>query len=285
MDRRIIGICLICLMCACGGKQKKSVPLLPEPIQVDTLMAEEDTSFEEEQVEDLKLPARADESFADFLYNFAIDDKLQRSRIVFPLPCYTDNRKDSIDEEEWIYDPFFSQLESYSILFDRVEDMELEKDVTSNSVQIEWNYLSTDRIKRYYFERVQGKWILEAIDYAAIPKEKSAPEDFYNFYERFVNDSIFQLERIAHPLHFVTIDPDDEFQVLETTLEIGQWFAFQPALPREFLTNVNYGQRLSQKSHSRIIELKGFGNGFYNILHFQRRGGVWKLVKYEDLGD
>ena len=40
------------------------------------------------------VPATADESFADFFYNFASDEKLQLSRIVFPLPYYTMEKKE-----------------------------------------------------------------------------------------------------------------------------------------------------------------------------------------------
>ena len=44
----------------------------------------------------------------------------------------------------------------------------------------------------------------------------------------------------------------------------GQWFAFQPVLPRENLTNVNYGQNENVHSNTKVIEMKGFGNGFNN---------------------
>ena len=82
----------------------------------------------------------------------------------------------------------------------------------------------------------------------------------------FANDSVFQLSRLHEPLKFVTADPEDEFQILETTLEAGQWFAFQPVLPRENLTNVNYGQNENVHSNTKVIEMKGFGNGFNNTL-------------------
>ena len=39
----------------------------------------------------------------------------------------------------------------------------------------------------------------------------------FEFYERFANDSVFQLSRLHEPLKFVTADPEDEFQILETT--------------------------------------------------------------------
>ena len=126
---------------------------------------------------------------------------------------------------------------------------------------------------------------VEAIDDAAMPKEEEESENFYEFYARFVGDSVFQAERVSTPLPFVTLDPEDEFQVLETTLNERQWFAFQPTLSKEYLTNVNYGQGLDNRSKTRIVELKGFGNGFYNTLHFRRKNGVWMLVRFEDLGD
>ena len=286
MDKLIIGFCLLCLMCSCSGTQKNKESQDTKLVLEDSVEAAIDTLMLEEPIEEIpQLPVMADEVFADFLYNFVQDEKMQNSRIVFPLPCYTDDHKEFIEKGEWRYDPLFSQLDAYSVLFDKVEDMELEKDTLSTSVKIEWIYLPTDRLKRYYFERIKGKWTLEAIDDAAIPEKETTQEDFYEFYERFANDSVFQLERVADPLKFVPMDPEDEFQLLETTLDVGQWFAFQPALPRDFLTNVNYGQQMDKESRSKIIELKGFGNGFCNLLHFRCRNGEWKLVRFEDLSN
>ena len=118
-----------------------------------------------------------------------------------------------------------------------------------------------------------------------MPREDTGKEDFFEFYERFANDSVFQLSRLHEPLKFVTADPEDEFQILETTLEAGQWFAFQPVLPRENLTNVNYGQNENVHSNTKVIEMKGFGKGFNNTLYFERRHGLWKLMQFEDLSD
>lgn len=254
--------------------------------EIDSLAAAADTTeamvaVDEEPV----VPATADESFADFFYNFAIDEKLQLSRIVFPLPYYTVDKKEHIEKDKWEHDPLFSREDCYTVLFDTAEDMEMEKDTAMTSVKVEWIYLKTGKMKRYYFERLKGLWKLEAIDYADMPKEDSAKEDFYGFYERFANDSVFQLSRLHNPLRFVTADPEDEFQILETTLEHGQWFAFQPVLPREKLTNVNYGQNENPHSDTKVIEMKGFGNGFNNTLYFERRHGLWKLVQFEDLSD
>lgn len=286
MRKLIIGVCLLALVTSCGEGRKNADPFGKLTEEIDSLSAVRDTAtVADETVEEPMVPATADESFTDFIYNFALDRKLQLSRIVFPLPYYTMEKKHNIEKGDWKHDPLFSQLESYTVLFDKASDMEVEKDTASTSVKVEWIYLNTNKVKRYYFERIKGQWKLEAIDYADMPASKTEQEDFFEFYQRFANDSVFQQSRLGNPVKFVTVDPEDEFQILETTLEPGQWFAFQPVLPREFLTNVNYGQGGDGKSGKKIIEIKGFGNGFNNTLYFERRNGLWKLVQFEDLSD
>lgn len=282
----MIGAGLLGLLSACGGEKKQSEPSVLKMEMNDSLSVVQDSVAVNEVIaEDEMLPPTADESFADFVYNFAVDEKLQRSRIQFPLPYYTSDHTERIAKEQWEYDPLFSRQDTYTVLFDRAADMDLEKDTTMTSVKVEWIFLQSGKTKRYYFERLEGQWKLEAIDFADRPKEESGREDFFDFYARFANDSVFQLSRLHHPLKFVTADPEDEFQILETILEPGQWLAFQPELPREFLTNVNYGQHKTQHSRTKVIEIKGFGNGFNNTLYFECRHGEWKLVQFEDLSD
>ena len=284
MKKLVIAICLLGGMLSCVGG-KKNADTQEDALPVDTMAFMADTLELEEVEEEPIVPASADESFADFLYNFALDEKLQLRRILFPLPYYTDSRKDSILKEDWKHDPLFSQQEFYTMLYDHLDDAEHEKDTASTSVRIEWIDLKERKLKRYYFERLYGWWKLEAIDDATMPKEENGQEDFYEFYERFANDSLFQAERVVDPLPFVAPDPDDDFNILETTIQKEQWFAFQPKLPGEFLTNVNYGQRLDGNSRTRVIELRGFGNGFSNTLYFRCRNGEWKLTRFEDLSN
>lgn len=285
MKKLIVGICLLGWLTSCGGGKKSSDAQEGLLEDTDSIEALADTLLMEEVEEEPVIPASADESFADFLYNFALDEKLQLRRIIFPLPYYMDNQKDSILKEDWVHDPLFSQQEFYTMLYDNLDDAELEKDTASTSVRIEWIDLKQKKMKRYYFERLYGWWKLEAIDDATMPKEETGQEDFYEFYERFVSDSLFQAERVADPLPFIAPDPEDEFQILETTIQKAQWFTFQPKLPTEHLTNVNYGQWLNQNSRTRIIELRGFGNGFCNTLYFRCRNGEWRLTRFEDLSN
>ena len=216
MKKLIVGICLLGWLSSCGGGKKQTAAQEEDMALVDSMEMIADSLLLEEVEEEPVVPASADESFADFLYNFALDEKLQLRRILFPLPYYMDNKKDSIQKEEWVHDPLFSQQEFYTMLYDNLDDSELEKDTASTSVRIEWIDLKNHKMKRYYFERLYGWWKLEAIDDATMTKEENGQEDFYEFYERFANDSLFQAERVADPLPFVAPDPDDDFEILES---------------------------------------------------------------------
>jgi hypothetical protein len=285
MKKLIVGICLLGWMASCGGGKKHTDVQEVAMESIDSVEVVADTLEVEEVQEEQEVSTYAERVFADFLYNFATSEKFQLRRIVFPLPYYMDNKKDSIEKEEWVHDPLFSQQEFYTMLYDDLSDAELEKDTATTSVRIEWIDLKAKKMKRYYFERFYGWWKLEAIDDAMMTKDEGGQEDFYEFYERFANDSLFQAERVADPLPFVVPDPDDEFQILETTIQKAQWFTFQPNLPTGHLTNINYGQRLDRNSQTRVIEMRGFGNGFSNTLYFRCRNGKWKLTRFEDLGN
>ena len=127
---------------------------------------------------------------------------------------------------------------------------------------------------------VEGAWMLEAINLRPIKQNDN--ENFVEFFGHFAADSLFQSKRVCEPLAFVTTDPDDDFSILETTLDLNQWFAFKPGLPADRLSNINYGQRNDDDSPTKILALKGIGNGFSNILYFRRKAGEWELYKFED---
>ena len=246
---------------------------------MDSIRHQTDSIPEDKLPEDPQ-PIQADESFDDFIYNFASDDALQRQRVKFPLPYYNGDEKSNIDERHWKHDNLFTKQHYYTLLFDREEDMDLVGDTSLTSVQVEWIFVKTRMMKRYYFERIKGAWILEAINLR--PIERNDKENFVEFFGRFATDSLFQSQRVSDPLAFVTSDPDDDFSILETSLDVNQWFAFKPELPSERLSNINYGQRNDDNSNMKILALKGIGNGFSNILYFRRKAGEWELYKFED---
>lgn len=225
-------------------------------------------------------PIEADELFDDFIYAYASDSALQQQRTKFPLPYYNVDTLLKIKKEEWMHDCLFTRQSYYTLLFDREEDLELVGDTALTSVQVEWIFLRNRMVKKYYFERIKGAWMLEAINQRCIEQGKS--EDFVTFYSHFVTDSLYQSRHICNPLVYVTIDPDDEFSILETTLDLNQWYAFRPVLPNDKLSNINYGQKNSNNSNTKILKVNGIENGYTNVFYFRKQKGTWELYKYED---
>lgn len=279
MKKLIAGVILLSILSSCGNKKTNIDPFASITKEVDSIRQIADSIRHDKSTEEPQ-PIQADESFDDFIYNFASDDALQRQRVKFPLPYYNGDEKSNIEERNWKHDDLFTKQHYYTLVFDREEDMDLVGDTSLTSVQVEWMFVKTRMIKRYYFERIKGAWMLEAINLR--PIEQSNTENFVEFFGHFATDSLFQSQRVREPLAFVTTDPDDDFSILETTLDLNQWFAFKPTLPVDRLSNINYGQRNDDDSPTKILALKGIGNGFSNILYFRRKSGEWELYKFED---
>lgn len=270
---------LLGILGACGNKKTNIDPFASITKKVDSIRQIADFIHRDESPSDPQ-PIQADESFDDFIYNFASDDVLQRQRVKFPLLYYNGDKKMNIEERNWKHDDLFTKQHYYTLLFDREEDMDLVGDTALTSVQVEWVFVKTRMVKKYYFERIKGAWMLEAINLR--PIEQNDNENFVEFFGHFAADSLFQSKRVCEPLAFVTTDPDDDFSILETTLDLNQWFAFKPELPADRLSNINYGQQNNDNSPTKILALKGIGNGFSNILYFRRKAGEWELYKFED---
>lgn len=279
MKKLLLGFFVLFFLFSCGNKKTKMDPFATITEMVDSASRKADTLQVAEVKEEPK-PLEADELFDDFIFNYASDDALQQQRTLFPLPYYNVDTPSKIEKRFWKHDYLFTKENCYTLLFDQEDDMDMVGDTTLKSVQVEWIFLKTRMVKRYYFERKKGMWRLEAINLRHI--EKNENEDFVEFYTRFATDSLYQSKHLADPLQFVTIDPDDEFSILETTLDINQWYAFRPPLPTDKLSNINYGQKNEDDSSTKILKVNGIGNGYSNVFYFRKRGGEWEMYKYED---
>ncbi len=274
-----VGIFILTFCWACTGGRDKLGSKSQRGETLDSIGDE----MEALSVDETVIPKNADELFDDFIYNYAANEKLQKARTVFPLPYIKEGEQSFIEEKDWKHDYLFTKEVYYTLLYDKEEDMDLETKVSIDSVTVEWIYLDTREIRQYHFKRMEGLWKLNMLEHHSTLKDEN--EEFLEFFYQFSNDSIFQRKHIHSPLKFVTPDPDDEFQILETTLELDQWFAFRPILPTTRMTNINYGQTYSKKSRRKIIDLRGIGNGFNNTLVFKRISGEWKLIRFEDLSN
>ena len=276
MRKELIGLLSLAILSSCGGKNAKVDPFTVMAQLPDTAIQGSDTLISR----DVLTPLEADELFDDFIFNYALDEKLQKQRTHFPLPYHSGDTLKTIEEKDWTHDYLFARQNYYTLLFDREEDMELVGDTALNEVQVEWISLTEPLRKKYCFERKKGMWMLVSIE--ILPMKKRMKNDFLSFYTHFSTDSLYQERHISFPLRFITIDPDDEFSVLETTLELNQWYAFRPQMPIGKLSNICYGQRNDELSTSKILKVNGISNGYSNIFYFRKSGGEWRLYKYED---
>lgn len=226
---------------------------------------------------------RADGTFDDFLYSFANNSKLQRQRIQFPLIFRNNNKISFIQKRFWKFDRLFYSKSFYSLLFDRESEMVVTQHFGLKQAQFEWVYMKTNKIQQYNFKRINGAWILQSISlHNIVPSEN---ENFVEFFYHFANDSAFQRSRTHEPLIYVTNDPDDDFAILNTTMEVDQWMAWKIFLPKDVLSNINYGQSNKSNSATKILCLKGLSNGMSSTLFFRREGYRWQFYKYEDISN
>jgi len=242
-----------------------------EPEVADTLATDADT---------LALPVVQNEAFSDFIFTYARNDTFQRERTLFPVPYHNVTGFEKLTRKRWQHDSLFIGNDYYTLLFDKEEDMDVEGDSLRNEVQVEWIFLHTNLVKEYHFKNGRHGWMLNSIRFR--PVQKSQDDDFLTFYLQFATDSVFQRNHIHSPLKYVTIDPEDEFSILETTMEKDQWFAFRPTLPIHKLSNIDYGQDNEDLSETKILKLNGINNGFSNVLYFKKYANGWALYKFED---
>ena len=283
MRKWLTVILVVGLTAGCGGaggrgeKGNTEVEPTPTAVPCDTT----DILPVAEPVAEETMPERADELFDDFIFNYAQSERLQRRRTEFPLPFYNDSIPQHIERDEWQHDYLFTQENVYTLLFDHEEDIDMVGDTSLTSVKVEWIFLEEKKVKRYYFEKKAGAWMLEAINLRRM-EEQGGTDNFVDFYLHFATDSVFRLQHICNPLHIITIDPDDEFAILETSIDAEQLPAFAPQLPADKLSNIDYGQRNEDLSRTKIMKLNGIGNGYSSTFYFRRKHGEWELYKYED---
>lgn len=225
------------------------------------------------------MPKAADELFDDFIFNFAANRKLQRTRIKFPLPVYQNGKVvRQIAKGAWKMEHFFMRQDYYTLIFDNMKQMNVVKDTTIDHVVIEKILFNIKTVKQYLFNRIEGQWMLTSVNYKPMYQNMNA--SFLKFYQRFAADSAFQVASMADQVEFTAPDPDDDFANMTGTITPDQWPMFKPGLiPGGNIYNILYGQKYTESSQ-KIFVIRGIANGLETELTFRRKDGVWKLVKF-----
>jgi len=259
---------------------KQSTPEEEETPVDSTLLIVESDTLQKEQEE--VMPVKADGTFDDFLFNFVRSARLQKERVRFPLPeVMEDNTRRLMTQDEWTDEFYFlSDAEFYTILWNSERQIEEQKtDTAENTVSVEQILLVSQEIRRYDFQRKQGKWMLVRLRH--LPFDADPAGDFLKFYSRFASDSLY---REAHMMPYISVsllDPSDDMQHIEGSIEREQFPIFCPEVPSVSISNILYGQPYDDPS-CMILQKTGYGNEMQELFTFARHGKDWRLVKYEN---
>ena len=267
-DWYLLILVLATVLGSCGGKTSA-----PEedgaPVDSSLLIVESDTLSEEpEEV----MPVKADGTF----------DGLQRERVRFPLPVVMeDSTRHMMSEEDWTDEFYFlSDTEFYTILWNSERQIEEQKtDTAESTVSVEQILLVSQEIRRYDFQRKQGKWMLVRLRH--LPFEADPAGDFLKFYSRFASDSLYREAHIAPYVAVSLLDPADDMQHIEGSIEREQFPIFCPEVPSVSISNILYGQPYDNPSRM-ILQKTGYGNEMQELFTFAKQGRDWHLVKYEN---
>lgn len=265
--------------CMTGNSNMANDDYDKDSIEVDTLASFDPFNLNPMEEAPNEQPYRIDETFDDFIFNFAQRPRLQMERVVFPhhLDAFDDEL--IIQEEDWKHIDLFDEHDYYTVFFNSQDDEEIEKIDTLQSVDFEHINLEKEIVRTFHFDKQDGKWMLTGEQFTHM--REHVLFDFFDFYNRFTSDSVFAEKSLARNIHFVTTDPDDDFGQIQGTIDSSQWFTFSPELPSEQLTNINYGQTFADK-HTVVMLKRGIANGLVDEITFKRTDVSWYLTRYEN---
>ena len=276
MKRFILAIfAFVLIMFSCTGNKSNQTEEVPADSVADSTDTTDVDSMEL-LITETPMPRAADAMFDDFLFNFLANKKLQKERVIFPLRVTENGTITKIEKDDWQMEHLFMRQGYYTLLFNSDKQMQLMKDTAVNEAVVEKILLAKNQIKNYFFQRIKGAWLLREIKVTSIQSDANA--SFLAFYQRFVNDTAFQVKSISETVDFVGPDPDDDFNMMEGVITPDTWEAFAPTLPHKTLYNIIYGKP-QEEGNQKIYLLRGVANGLEMELRFKKEGGRWMLKK------
>ena len=276
MKRFILAIfAFVLIMFSCTGNKANQTEEVPADSVADSTDTTDVDSMEL-LITETPMPRAADAMFDDFLFNFLANKKLQKERVIFPLRVTENGTITKIEKDDWQMEHLFMRQGYYTLLFNSDKQMQLMKDTAVSEAVVEKILLAKNQIKNYFFQRIKGAWLLREIKVTPIQSDANA--SFLAFYQRFVNDTAFQVKSISETVDFVGPDPDDDFNMMEGVITPDTWEAFAPTLPHKTLYNIIYGKP-QEEGNQKIYLLRGVANGLEMELRFKKEGGRWMLKK------
>ena len=279
------GVVLVFVACLCmvlwttGCSDKK--PVAADTLAVDSLQMVDTASVDtlDELISEQPMPKAADELFDDFIFNFAANRKLQLGRIKFPLEVVDGENVAYLKKKQWKMEHFFMDQGYYTLIFDNMKQMNVVKDTSINNVVVEKVYLAKEKVEKYIFKRINGRWMLTSVHTNDMVQNTNA--SFLAFYQKFASDPSFQIESLNNPVMFTGPDPDDDFSTMTGEIAPETWPAFAPELPSDFIYNIMYRQKYTE-GNQKIFVMRGIANGMEMQLTFKRMDGKWKLTSLSE---
>ena len=280
---KVIGFAVtVAAILSCGGSEqgtgnKEHEAEYEETEPADTLVQEkEELSLSQEESPAL------DGVFNDFLFAYLHSRTLRRERTVKPLRLeHTTRPAEMLEEFDPDFEFGFLSGEYFTTLYGSTSQM-LEEDEEESEedtiVSLQRINLNDGTIRNFHFLREQGHWQLDAIREATFEDDDLG--DFLSFYAQFCNDSIFQTQSIANPLHIVIQDPEDGDGSINGIIDANQWQTFCPEVPSGIISNIRKGQ--SYGGQKIVLRKSGLSNGLQEVFTFTKERGTWRLTRYEN---
>lgn len=230
-------------------------------------------------VHDAPLPESVDELFGDFFFNFSTDARFAATRMRLPLLSRSNPEEEFISREQWEEQRPLEAPEFFCVIYEREGDMEVQNDTSLHEANVWRVYLQEQREECYYFNKVDGRWLLK--DYDLIDWTQTPMGDFLGYLAELSADSLRATDFVRFPLHWVMVSDDGE-EVIEEDLWEEDWEAFcsEVPMPEGVLMCIDYGQPVLS-SNRKVLSMEGLSNGLYVKFKFDKVGGKWWMYEVE----
>jgi hypothetical protein len=219
--------------------------------------------------------SQLDRDFNDFILHFGFNQDFQKLRIKFPLEFVNLGIISVIDEDLWINDRLYVELEAITDVSNGIKVND-----KSNERVFSWINTQSRINKNHYFKREKDQWFLVKIEIIKDSLDLNK-EDFYSFLCEFCKDSIFQKQRIKFPLDMNYLD--DDFNEVTENWNHEKWKFSRFYYDCDSIATLYYDfQRTFKDTDLRILFIHGVENGINAQFTFERINGNWVMTKYKD---
>lgn len=269
-----------CLLTACNGKQKADEAWVDSVMHALDSVPNESVDFTLQ--EDSVTSVAVDENFNDFLYTFMHNFRFLTQRVQWPVRVMnnaqqqirTISRGNELKELLSLLDNDY-----YVMLLNSASQLESDPGSTASVASMKMVNLEDAQIHQFEFSRNSGQWFLTGICVDSF--EENNLGSFLAFYNRFVNDSTFQLAHIAQHLNISIPDEDEENAYIEGTIDADQFSLFSPELPSGIFMVVDF-DLIDENPHKVVMIKCGFATSMMDVLTFDFDADDWRLIKMEE---